>query len=88
MLLFPTCCQALSDRDLVLLNRDHDLETGFRALELSLRLLPEETSVDLIFGRPGQTPEKWAAELERMMRMFPLSHVSLYELTLERGKNI
>lgn len=49
--------QALSDRDLVLLNRDHDLETGFRALEISLRLLPEETSVDLIFGRPGQTLE-------------------------------
>src|SRR6185503_5481134 len=41
-------------------------------------------SFDLIYGRPGQTPEAWLAELERALA-FAGEHLSLYQLTIERG---
>ena len=43
-------------------------------------------SVDLIFGRPGQRLQDWQDELETFVTKFPeVPHISLYQLTLERG---
>jgi oxygen-independent coproporphyrinogen-3 oxidase len=38
-------------------------------------------SVDLIFGRPGQTPQAWRRELETAAGLEP-GHVSCYQLTI------
>ena len=43
----------------------------------------ERYSFDLIYARPGQTPEAWAAELERALAQAG-EHLSLYQLTIEQ----
>ena len=46
-------------------------------------------SVDLIFGRPNQRVEDWLDELQMFQSKFPeVPHLSLYQLTLERGKQV
>src|SRR5262249_35303109 len=40
-------------------------------------------SFDLIYARPGQTPEIWAAELKRAA-VEAGEHLSLYQLTIEQ----
>ncbi len=39
-------------------------------------------SFDLIYARPGQTPQDWAAELNRAISE-AAEHLSLYQLTIE-----
>ena len=41
-------------------------------------------SFDLIYARPGQTPNGWQAELARALS-FGTGHLSLYQLTIEPG---
>ncbi|TIO99440.1 MAG: coproporphyrinogen III oxidase, partial [Mesorhizobium sp.] len=41
-------------------------------------------SFDLIYARPGQTPEAWGAELEQAIG-YAVDHLSLYQLTIEEG---
>ena len=76
--------QSLNESDLRALNRNHDPDQAIQALRESLRVFPSQTSADLIFGRPGQTVSAWREELERLLDL-SLPHVSLYQLTLERG---
>jgi oxygen-independent coproporphyrinogen-3 oxidase len=52
-------------------------------LELAQRLF-SRVSFDLIYARPGHTPEAWEAELTRALS-FGTSHLSLYQLTIEPG---
>ncbi|MEO1188723.1 MAG: coproporphyrinogen III oxidase, partial [Pseudomonadota bacterium] len=42
----------------------------------------DNLSVDLIYARPGQSPEAWAAELQDVLDL-GAPHLSLYELTIE-----
>ncbi|XP_078609756.1 radical S-adenosyl methionine domain-containing protein 1, mitochondrial-like [Branchiostoma floridae x Branchiostoma japonicum] len=74
--------QAFSPPDLHLLGRDHSVEDSLRALQEGRTLFPGRVSIDLIFGRPGQTVESWRGELQQALSD---DHVSLYQLTLERG---
>ncbi|XP_072339360.1 radical S-adenosyl methionine domain-containing protein 1, mitochondrial [Scyliorhinus torazame] len=76
--------QALCDRDLRILGRDHTAREALWSLEEARRFFPGQTSVDLIFGRPGQNVESWEGELEQLIALCD-HHVSLYQLTLERG---
>ncbi|MFD1192889.1 coproporphyrinogen III oxidase, partial [Phenylobacterium conjunctum] len=41
-------------------------------------------SIDLIYARPGQTPEAWTAELAEAIAL-GAEHVSPYQLTIEAG---
>lgn len=43
--------------------------------------------MDIMFGRPKQTVESWENELSELMRVCN-DHVSLYQLTLERGTQL
>jgi oxygen-independent coproporphyrinogen-3 oxidase len=45
----------------------------------------ENVSYDLLFGRVGQTLERWKAELHQALGTLDADHISLYQLTLERG---
>jgi len=47
----------------------------------------DSVSVDMLYGKPGDTPESWKEELEQILSYHP-SHVSLYELTPERGTHL
>lgn len=40
-----------------------------------------------MFGRPGQSVEAWEAELSQLLGVCD-DHVSLYQLTLERGTEL
>lgn len=75
--------QALDDQTLRFLGRLHDADEGLRALATAQRVFGR-VSFDLIYARPGQTPETWAAELQRAIG-FGTTHLSLYQLTIEPG---
>ena len=75
--------QALNDRDLKLLGRLHDVAAARHAIALAREIFPR-LSFDLIYARPGQTPEAWAAELEEAVDL-AADHLSLYQLTIEEG---
>jgi oxygen-independent coproporphyrinogen-3 oxidase len=75
--------QALNDSDLRFLGRLHNVSEALHAIELARKTFPR-LSFDLIYARPGQTPEAWAAELEEAIG-HAADHLSLYQLTIEEG---
>jgi oxygen-independent coproporphyrinogen-3 oxidase len=75
--------QALEDEALHWLGRAHDVCEGLAALDMAQSNFPR-VSFDLIYARPGQSSDAWAAELERALR-FGTEHLSLYQLTIEPG---
>jgi oxygen-independent coproporphyrinogen-3 oxidase len=75
--------QALDDRELRFLGRLHNVEEAYRAIEIARATFPR-LSFDLIYARPGQTPEAWAAELKQAIAR-AADHLSLYQLTIEEG---
>ena len=75
--------QALDDQTLHFLGRLHDAAEGLAALEVAQQHFAR-VNFDLIYARPGQTPEQWRAELARALG-FGTGHLSLYQLTIEPG---
>jgi len=73
--------QALSDKDLKLLGRLHDVAEAKAALKLAMNNF-ERVSLDLIYARPDQTIEAWRRELGEALT-FGTDHLSLYQLTIE-----
>ncbi|KAL5018373.1 hypothetical protein ScPMuIL_004095 [Solemya velum] len=79
--------QSLKAGDLSVLGRDHTVEEAVRCVLESRKLFPGRVSVDMIFGRPNQTIDQWTEELQELLKICD-SHVSLYQLTLERGTKL
>ena len=75
--------QALDAASLGFLGREHSTAEALDALATARRHFARH-SFDLIYARPGQTPEAWAEELERALALAG-EHLSLYHLTIERG---
>lgn len=75
--------QSLDDEALRFLGRNHDAVEARRAAEAAASRFPR-LSIDLIYARPGQTPEAWAAELGAAVA-WGAEHVSPYQLTIEQG---
>jgi len=75
--------QALNDKDLRALGRLHTVDEAMRAVTLAQATFPR-ASFDLIYARPGQTMEAWAAELDQALAQ-GCTHYSLYQLTFEEG---
>ena len=73
--------QALDDAALRFLGRGHNTAEALAALNLARRHF-RRFSFDLIYARPGQTPESWRAELARALDLAG-EHLSLYQLTIE-----
>jgi oxygen-independent coproporphyrinogen-3 oxidase len=65
------------------LGRLHNVAEALAAIELARETFPR-LSFDLIYARPGQTPEAWEAELEEAIG-HAADHLSLYQLTIEEG---
>ncbi len=75
--------QALDDQVLHWLGRTHGVTEGLAALDTAQNNF-SRVSFDLIYARPGQSPDAWAAELDRAIS-FGTEHLSLYQLTIEPG---
>ncbi|WP_395944265.1 radical SAM family heme chaperone HemW [Brevundimonas sp.] len=73
--------QALDDDSLRFLGRDHSAAEARRAVGLAGQAF-SRLSIDLIYARPDQTPDDWAAELRTALDM-GFEHVSPYQLTIE-----
>ncbi|KAM4031201.1 radical S-adenosyl methionine domain-containing protein 1, mitochondrial isoform 1-T2 [Anomaloglossus baeobatrachus] len=76
--------QSLDDDDLRLLGRTHTAADAQRTIEEACQIFPGRTSVDVMFGLPGQSLASWHSTLHRLLEQCD-DHVSLYQLTLERG---
>lgn len=75
--------QALDDAALKALGRMHSAEEALGAVAVA-RAAFERVSFDLIYARPDQRPQDWAAELQRAIDE-GCEHLSLYQLTIEEG---
>jgi putative oxygen-independent coproporphyrinogen III oxidase len=75
--------QALDAASLDFLGREHSADEAIAAIATARRHFTRY-SFDLIYARPGQTEEAWADELERALALAG-EHLSLYQLTIERG---
>jgi oxygen-independent coproporphyrinogen-3 oxidase len=75
--------QALDDRSLKALGRQHTAEEALAALALAKRHFGR-VSFDLIYAREGQTLRDWREELGRALG-HAADHLSLYQLTIEEG---
>lgn len=75
--------QALDDSALSFLGREHDRDQALEALKLAHEIFPR-FSFDLIYARPDQTAEAWTTELQEALN-FASDHLSLYQLTIEKG---
>lgn len=75
--------QSFKESDLKWMNRAHDLEQGFEAVELLKKQGFENISVDLIYGLPGLTLFEWEQHLKHVISL-NIQHVSAYCLTVEK----
>ena len=75
--------QALNDRSLQALGREHSAAQAVAALDIGRSLFPR-LSFDLIYARPGQTLGEWRLELNEALTL-AADHLSLYQLTIEPG---
>ncbi len=73
--------QALDDTSLRELGRLHTAQEALDAVAVA-RAIFERYSFDLIYARPQQTTDAWAAELKRAIAE-AAEHLSLYQLTIE-----
>jgi len=73
--------QALDDASLRELGRLHTAQEALDAVAVA-RAIFERYSFDLIYARPQQTTDAWAAELKRAIAE-AAEHLSLYQLTIE-----
>lgn len=75
--------QALNDVDLKFLGREHSASEAIKTIETASKIF-DNFSFDLIYARPQQTLNSWKEELE-MAISFGTKHLSLYQLTIEKG---
>ena len=76
--------QSFNPTHLKALERIHNPEKVPIAMEMLQQAGIHRTSVDLIFGVPGQTLEQWDADLQTALKL-PIEHISAYGLTYEPG---
>ncbi len=74
--------QSFFDDDLKWMNRRHNGHEAVRSVEAARRKGFHNINIDLIYGLPSMTPERWQ---ENLVRTFALEvpHLSAYHLTIE-----
>jgi len=75
--------QSFKESDLKWMNRAHDLDQGYKAVELLKKQGFENISVDLIYGLPGLTLLEWENHLKHVISLH-IQHISAYCLTVEK----
>lgn len=73
--------QSFFEEDLRWMNRAHTAEQAQAGLELALRYF-DNITIDLIYGTPGLTDEKWQQNVTKAIAL-GIPHLSCYALTVE-----
>jgi oxygen-independent coproporphyrinogen-3 oxidase len=73
--------QSFFEDDLALMNRAHNATEAKKCLELATKYF-DNISLDLIYGIPAMSNEKWKQNIETALS-FGISHISSYALTVE-----
>jgi oxygen-independent coproporphyrinogen III oxidase len=73
--------QSFFEEDLLMMNRAHNSEEAKKCLESATKYF-DNISLDLIYGIPGMSNEKWKRNIE-MALSFNIPHISSYALTVE-----
>ena len=73
--------QSFFEDDLKLMNRAHSSAEAKKCLEIATKYF-DNISLDLIYGIPNMSNEKWAQNIETALS-FGINHVSSYALTVE-----
>jgi len=76
--------QSIDDRALRFLGRIHSAAQGIDTYGWARQAGFENLGLDLIYGIPGQTPDRWEDELATVCGLAP-EHLSCYMLTMEKG---
>lgn len=76
--------QSFQEDDLIFLNRRHNREQVYQAVERLRAVGIDNISLDLIYGLPRQTVETWQDNLERIIAL-NIPHISAYHLIYEEG---
>jgi oxygen-independent coproporphyrinogen-3 oxidase len=76
--------QSFETGKIKVLNRIHTIEQSMGAVESAKSAGFENIGLDLIYGTPGETWEKWCQDLKIAIG-FKVAHLSCYMLTLEQG---
>ncbi|MEP7280226.1 MAG: radical SAM family heme chaperone HemW [Bacteroidota bacterium] len=76
--------QSFFDEDLRWMNRAHDANQARSAIALARQAGFHNLSVDLIYGTPGLTDQRWAENVSIALAM-GIPHLSCYALTVEPG---
>jgi len=73
--------QSLDPQGLSLLGRRHTVDDARHAVSRSLDAGFDTVSIDLIYGRPGQSTAGWRHELDRALGL-EADHITCYQLTI------
>lgn len=73
--------QSFFEEDLQWMNRAHNARQAKEGLALALEYF-DNVTIDLIYGTPGLTDEKWKQNVETAIR-YGVPHLSCYALTVE-----
>ncbi|HEY4617885.1 MAG TPA: radical SAM family heme chaperone HemW [Flavobacterium sp.] len=73
--------QSFFEDDLRMMNRAHNSAEAQKCLEEASRYF-DNISIDLIYGVPGMSNEKWKKNIEKALS-FGIPHISSYALTVE-----
>ena len=73
--------QSFFEEDLKMMNRAHNAEEAKACLQIATQYF-DNISVDLIYGIPGLSNEKWLENIETALS-FGIPHISSYALTVE-----
>lgn len=75
--------QAFREENLKFLGREHNVTEALDAIALAKKYF-QRYSFDLIYALPTQTINEWATDLTQALK-FAGDHLSLYQLTIEKG---
>ncbi|SHF76209.1 oxygen-independent coproporphyrinogen-3 oxidase [Flavobacterium fluvii] len=73
--------QSFFEEDLVMMNRAHNSAEAQKCLEEATKYF-DNISLDLIYGIPGMSNQKWKQNIETALS-FGIPHISSYALTVE-----
>lgn len=73
--------QSFYDDDLQMMNRAHNAAEAWVCLEMAAKYF-DNISIDLIYGIPGMSLEKWQSNVQKALSA-GISHISSYALTVE-----
>lgn len=79
--------QTFCDETLARIGRSHSGEDTIRAYELARELGFDDINMDLIAALPGETPEIFAATLEKVISLAPES-VTVHSLAIKRSSKL